>query len=164
MSLKDEILRANEEYAARFDLGGLPGPPRRRLAVVACMDARIDPAASLGLREGDAHVIRNAGAVVTGDVLRSLVVSNRLLETEEVFVVAHTGCGMLNFTDDELRARLREETGADPGELDFHAFSDLAESVRASVARVRESPFLGGVRVSGWIYEVETGRLREVPL
>ncbi len=163
MSVRDEVLAANERYAAAFDKGGLAIPPARRLAVVTCMDARLDPAAFLGLALGDAHVIRNAGGLVTDDALRSLIISHWLLGTREVLVVAHTDCGMLTFTNDDLRRRLSEETGKDAGELDFHPFADLEESVRASVRRVRESPFLpDSFAASGFVYDVRSGRLREV--
>lgn len=163
MALRDEILRANEEYAARFRKGDRPMPPGRRFAVVTCMDARLDPARFLGLEEGDAHVIRNAGGLVTDDALRSLVISHWLLGTQEFFVIAHTDCGMLTFTNEDLRARLREETGTEPLDVDFHPFRDLEESVRTSVETVRRSPLLSDtIPVSGWVYEVETGRLREV--
>ncbi|MER3408506.1 MAG: carbonate dehydratase [Thermoleophilia bacterium] len=163
MSLRDEILAANERYAADFDKGDLPTPPARRFAVVTCMDARLDPAKFLGLAEGDAHVIRNAGGVVSDDALRSLIISHWLLGTEEAIVIAHSGCGMLTFTNEELRARLAAETGADASGIDFLPFSDLEESVRSSVQRIRESPFLpDSFSASGFVYDVRTGRLREV--
>jgi carbonic anhydrase len=142
---------------------GLPAAaPRRRLAVLACMDARLDPAALLGLEDGDAHVIRNAGGVVTDDAIRSLAISQNLLGTEEIVLIHHTDCGMLTFTDEQLAARLEEETGSRP-EWRAHTFSDLEQDVRDSIGRIRESPFVpnaGSVR--GFVYEVETGRLREV--
>jgi len=163
VSLRDEILAANERYAADFDKGDLPTPPARRFAVVTCMDARLDPAKFLGLAEGDAHVIRNAGGVVSDDALRSLIISHWLLGTEEAIVIAHSGCGMLTFTNEELRARLAAETGADASGIDFLPFSDLEESVRSSVQRIRESPFLpDSFSASGFVYDVRTGRLREV--
>jgi carbonic anhydrase len=145
----DDLLRNAEGHRADGDLAA---PPALKLAIVTCMDARIDPAALLGLRPGDAHVIRNAGGVVTDDVLRSLTLSQALLGTREVMVIQHTSCG-LNGDEDELRASVREATGEDPGHL--HAFTDVEESVRASVRRLGE-----GAR--GFVYEVETGRLREV--
>jgi carbonic anhydrase len=154
MARKSELLSANAEYAASFEKGHLPMPPSRRFAVVTCMDARLDPAKFLNLEEGDAHVIRNAGGLVTDDALRSLVISNNLLGTEEVFVIAHSDCGMLTFSDEALQ----EQLGTD---MAFHAFSDLEESVRESVRRVRESPHTADT-VHGFIYDVETGRLREV--
>jgi len=163
MAVRDEVLEANRSYAESFDKGELPVPPGRRLAVVTCMDARLDPAKFLGLDLGDAHVIRNAGGVVSDDALRSLIISHWLLGTEEALIIAHTGCGMLTFTNDDIRAKLEQETGADASAVDFQPFADLEESVRASVSRVRESPFLSGARASGWVYDVGTGRLREVP-
>ncbi len=154
MGIVDEVLAANGRYEEGFDKGGLPMPPGRRFAVVTCMDARLDPAKLLGLEEGDAHVIRNAGGLVTDDALRSLVISHHLLGTQEVLVIGHTGCGMLTFRDDEVQQRL----GTD---IAFHAFPDLEESVRSSVRRVRESPLLPDA-VAGFVYEVGTGRLRRV--
>jgi carbonic anhydrase len=154
MSNKPAIQSANETYAASFEKGDLPMPPGRQFAVVTCMDARLDPAKFLGLDEGDAHVIRNAGGLVTDDALRSLIISHNLLGTEEVFVIGHTDCGMLTFSDDELQEKL----GTD---IDFHAFSDLDAAVRESVRRVRESE-LTAEGVHGYVYECETGRLREV--
>jgi carbonic anhydrase len=162
VSVRDELLKANREYADGFDRGDLPMPPARRFVVVTCMDARIDPAKILGLAEGDAHVLRNAGALLNDDMLRSLVISRWMQDTEEVFVIGHTGCGMVGFTNDTLRAKLREETGADASDIDFEAFSDIDESVRASVARIAGSPYLQGVTASGWVYDVGTGALREV--
>ncbi len=163
MAVRDEILQANERYASAFGKGELAVPPGRRFAVVTCMDARIDPAKALGLEEGDAHVIRNAGGLVTDDALRSLVISHWLLGTQEFFVIAHTDCGMLTFTNDDIHAKLRDEAGADASEIDFHPFPDLEESVRRSVERVRESPLLpDSVPVSGWVYDVRSGRLGEV--
>jgi len=154
MAIRDEILSANESYASGFTKGDLPMPPGRRFAVVTCMDARLDPAKYLGLEEGDAHVIRNAGGLVTDDALRSLIISKNLLGTEEVFVIAHTDCGMLTFSNEEVQKQL----GTD---IDLLPFSDLDESVRRSVQRVRESPITADA-VHGFVYEVETGRLREV--
>ena len=163
MSVLDKILSANERYAAGFDKGHLPMPPGRKFAVVTCMDARLDPARFLGLEEGNAHVIRNAGGLVTDDALRSLVISHWLLGTREAFVIAHTDCGMLTFTNDDLRAKLADEAGADASGIDFHPFPDLDESVRRSVARLRESPLLpDSFAASGFVYDVRTGRLREV--
>ena len=162
MSVTDELIRNAEAYAASFDKGDLPLPPAKRVAVVACMDARLDPQALLGLREGDAHVIRNAGGVVTDDEIRSLAISQRLLGTEEVVLIHHTGCGMLTFTDDEFRRRIQEETGIKP-EWAVETFLDLEEDVRQSIARIQASPFIPRKEsVRGFVYEVETGRLREV--
>ena len=136
--------------------------PRRKLAVLACMDARLDPARALGLEDGDAHVIRNAGGVVTDDALRSLAISQNLLGTEEIVLIHHTDCGMLTFTDEEFADRLESETGQRP-EWRAHAFSDLDEDVRDGIERIRSSPFVPRTdKVRGFVYEVETGRLREV--
>ena len=163
MSIRDEIQAANERYGVGFTKGDLPMPPARRFAVVTCMDARLDPAKFLGLEEGDAHVIRNAGGLVSDDALRSLVISHWLLGTQEAFVIAHTDCGMLTFTNDELRQTLADEADADAGGIDFLPFSDLDESVRASVRRIRESPLLpDSFAASGLVYDVRSGRLREV--
>ena len=163
MSAYDEILEANERYAQGFEHGGLAGAPARKFAVVTCMDARLDPAKFLGLREGDAHVIRNAGGLVTDDALRSLIISHWELGTTEAFVVAHTKCGMTTFTNEEMQRKLSERTGADASSIDFQPFADLDESVRASVRRVAESPFLPDeFAARGFVYDVETGRLREV--
>ena len=136
--------------------------PAKRLAVLACMDARLMPARLLGLEEGDAHVIRNAGGVVSDDAIRSLAISQHLLGTEEIVLIHHTDCGMLNITDDGFRARLRDEAGEEPG-WPVHAFDDLEDHLRESVRRIRESPFIPRTdSVRGFVYEVETGRLREV--
>jgi carbonic anhydrase len=161
MSVADEFLKANEEYARGFDKGSLPMPPARRVAVVACMDARLDPARALGLAEGDAHVIRNAGGRAA-DAIRSLVISQQLLGTQEVVVVHHSDCGMLTFTDEQLRQKLRDGRGVDTAQP-FLSFPDLEQSVRDDVAAIKSSPLLlEGVPVRGFIYEVESGRLREV--
>jgi carbonic anhydrase len=152
----DEIRNANETYAAGFTKGDLPMPPGRRFAVVTCMDARLDPARFCGLDEGDAHVIRNAGGLVTDDALRSLVISHHLLGTQEALVIAHEDCGMLTFQNGDLQQKLDTD-------LEFHAFSDLDRSVRESVRRIRESPLLpDSFDASGFVYDVRTGRLREV--
>ena len=162
MSAIDELLERAERYAERFDKGGLPLPPARRVAVLACMDARLNPHALLGLEEGDAHVIRNAGGVVTDDEIRSLSISQRLLGTEEVMLIHHTDCGMLTFGDDEFRRQIQDDTGIKP-EWAAEAFEDLDEDVRQSIARIKASPFIPNKeRVRGFVYEVETGRLREV--
>lgn len=163
MPERDTLLAANEVYADSFSQGHLPMPPARRLAIVSCMDARLDPARFLGLEPGDAHVIRNAGGLVTDDAIRSLVISHWLLGTQEVAVIAHTDCGMLTFTNDDLRARLRTEADADASDIDFRPFPELQESVRRSLRAVRESPFLpDSLELSGWIYDVHDGRLAEV--
>jgi len=162
MSVTDDLLRNNEGYAASFDKGDLPLPPAKGVAVVACMDARLNVYGMLGLEEGDAHVIRNAGGVITDDEIRSLAISQRLLGTTEIVLIHHTDCGMLTFSDDELKGRIQEEVGVKP-HFSMESFVDLEEDVRQSIARIRHSPFVpnkGSVR--GFVYEVETGRLREV--
>ncbi len=162
MSSSEDLLRNNEAYAASFDKAEAPGAPAKKVAVVACMDARLNVYALLGLREGDAHVIRNAGGVVTDDAIRSLAISQRLLGTEEIVLIHHTGCGMLSFTDDEFRAGIEQETGIKPPWA-AEAFADLDGDVRQSVARIKASPFIPRTdSVRGFVYEVETGRLREV--
>ena len=164
MSETDELLRSNAAYAAeRFAAGGLPAPPAKRVAVLTCMDARIDPHRMLGLAEGDAHVIRNAGGVANDDAIRSLVVSQRKLGTREVLVILHTDCGMRTFVEDAFVEDLEAETGRRPAweTTAFHA--DIEADVRRAVSRVRASPFLPHVdAVRGFVYEVETGLLREV--
>jgi carbonic anhydrase len=162
MSVTDELLRNAEQYAATFDRGDLPLPPAKRVAVLACMDARLNPYALLGLSEGDAHVIRNAGGVVTDDEIRSLAISQRLLGTEEIILIHHTDCGMLTFGDDEFREQLQEETGIKPA-WPCETFTDVEEDVRQSVARIQASPFIPRKdSVRGFVYDVETGRLAEV--
>jgi carbonic anhydrase len=162
MSTTDDLLRNNEAYAADFDKGDLPLPPAKKLAVIACMDARLNPYGILGLEEGDAHVIRNAGGVVTDDEIRSLAISQRLLGTEEIILIHHTGCGMLTFTDDEFKRSVQDDVGIKPGWA-AEAFPDLDEDVRQSIARIKASPFIPRKdSVRGFVYEVETGRLREV--
>jgi carbonic anhydrase len=155
------VLAENERYAAQFDRSGLPLPPGRKLAVLACMDARLTVEDVLGLRSGDAHIIRNAGGLATDDAIRSLVISQQLLGTEEVLVIEHTGCGMLTFQDAEVHRSLVEQTGSDV-DLAFHAFPDLDANLREQVARIRAHPWIKDVPVHGLVYEVETGRLREV--
>jgi carbonic anhydrase len=163
MSSTDELIKNNEAYAQSFDKADLPGAPGKKVAIVACMDARLNPYGVLGLSEGDAHVIRNAGGVVTDDEIRSLAISQRLLGTEEIILIHHTDCGMQTFTDDEFRQAIQRETGIKP-EWAAEAFSDLEEDVRQSIARVKASPFIPKKdSVRGFIYEVETGRIREVP-
>jgi carbonic anhydrase len=162
MSTTDDLLRNAQAYADGFDKGDLALPPARKVAVLACMDARLDPNAVLGLQEGDAHVIRNAGGMVTDDAIRSLAISQRLLGTEEVVLIHHTGCGMLTFNDDEFKRSIQNEVGIKPT-WSAESFGDLDEAARQSVARIRASPFIprkGSIR--GFVYEVETGRLREV--
>jgi len=162
MSVTDELLQNNAAYAENFDKGELPLPPARGVAVVACMDARLNVYGMLGLQEGDAHIIRNAGGVITDDEIRSLTISQRLLGTREIILIHHTDCGMLTFTDDELRQQIHEEAGIKP-HFSMESFSDLEEDVRQSIARIRYSPFIPNKdSVRGFVYEVETGRLREV--
>ena len=159
MPIKDEIRGANERYAADFTKADLPMPPGRRFAVVTCMDARLDPAKFLGLEEGDAHVVRNAGGILTEDALRSLVISHHLLGTQEAVVIGHTDCGMLTFTDDELRERL----GPGASEIEFHSFPHLEERVRQSVQAIRDSPLLpDSFGASGYVYDVRSGRLQDL--
>jgi carbonic anhydrase len=162
MSVIDELLQNAEEYAASFDKSELPLPPAKRVAVVACMDARLNPYGLLGLSEGDAHVIRNAGGVITDDEIRSLAISQRLLGTEEILLIHHTDCGMLTFRDDDFRQQVQQETGIRP-EWAAEAFDDLEGDVRQSIARIKASPFIPKKdKIRGFVYEVETGRLREV--
>ncbi len=162
MSTTDELLQNAESYAGSFEQGDLPLPPGRKVAILACMDARLNPYGLLGLSEGDAHVIRNAGGVVSDDAIRSLAISQNLLGTEEIMLIHHTDCGMLTFTDDELAEKLEGETGQRP-EWRALAFSDLEQDVREGIQRIRSSPFIPRTdRVRGFIYEVETGGLREV--
>jgi carbonic anhydrase len=162
MTVIDQLVQNAESYGEGFDKADLPLPPAKRVAIVACMDARLNPHALLGLDEGDAHVIRNAGGVVTDDEIRSLSISQRLLGTEEVMLIHHTDCGMLTFNDDEFRRQVQQETGIKP-EWAAEAFDDLEEDVRQSIARIKASPFIPKKeKVRGFVYEVETGRLREV--
>lgn len=162
MSEREQLLEANGRYADGFSGGELPMPPGRRFAVITCMDARLDPAAFLGLAEGDAHVIRNAGALASEDAIRSLVISQRLLGTREVFVIAHSDCGMRTFTNEQLWQQLREQTGANANGTDFGPFSDPAESVRDSLRRIRESPLLPDYNAAGFVFDNNSGRLLPV--
>jgi carbonic anhydrase len=161
MSTTDDLLQNNERYASSFDKGDLPLPPGRKVAVIACMDARLDPARALGLEEGDAHVIRNAGGVVSDEEIRSLAISQNLLGTEEIILIHHTDCGMLTFTDDEFAQMLEDETGEKPNFI-ARAFSDLKEDVRSAIRKIKDSPFIPHKKVRGFIYDVESGKLREV--
>jgi carbonic anhydrase len=159
MSVVPELTAANERYAAGFAKGDLPMPPGRRFAVVTCMDARLDPARFLGLEEGDAHVIRNAGGIVNDETIRSLAISHHLLGTQEALVVGHSDCGMLTFTNDDLHERL----GPDSHAVDFQPFPDVAERVRESVGAIRRTPLLpGSFAATGFVYDVRTGRLEPV--
>jgi carbonic anhydrase len=155
------VLEENARYAAQLKRPALPKPPRQRLAIVACMDARLTVEAVLGLRTGDAHIIRNAGGLATDDAIRSLVISQELLGTREVIVVEHTDCGLLGFKDDAIRKTLTERTGADVP-ITFGAFGDLEANLRTQVERIRSHPWIKDVPVHGLIFDVETGRLREV--
>ena len=162
MAVTDELLGHNDAYASDFDKGDLPMPPGKKVAVLACMDARLDPAKVLGLDEGDAHVIRNAGGVVSEDSVRSLVISQRLLGTEEIVLIHHTDCGMLTFDDNSVKDQIEADTGLRPS-FALEAFPDADADVRQSIARIQANPFIpkkGQVR--GFVYEVETGKLREV--
>ena len=161
MSVTDQLLENNEKYAASFD-GPLPLPPAKHVAVLACMDARLDVHDLLGLDEGDAHVIRNAGGVASDDAIRSLAISQRLLGTREIVLIHHTDCGMLTFTDDEFKAGIQEETGLKPA-WSAEAFADVSADVRQSIARITANPFVPHRdQVRGFVFDVATGRLEEV--
>ena len=164
MSVIDEVLKANQEYAKNFNLGHLPMPPARKLAVVACMDARMTVSQLLGLKTGEAHIIRNAGGIVTEDALRSLIISHHLLGTQEFMIINHTDCGMLTFKDEELHKKLQQATGtATVAPVHFYAFGDLEENVRQQIQKVKSHPWLPKhIPVRGFIYDVKTGRLNEV--
>jgi carbonic anhydrase len=164
MAVTDELLKANEAYAKGFTQGNLPMPPARKLAVVACMDARLVPSQILGTKNGDIHVIRNAGGIVTEDALRSLLISHYLLGTQEFVIINHTDCGMLTFKDEDLLARLQGETGTAAVAPDhFYAFDNLEQNVRWQIQKVKSHPWIPkNVPVRGFFYDVKTGRLREV--
>lgn len=163
MAVLPELQQANEQYAASFTKGDLPVPPGRKVAILVCMDARIDPAKALGLQEGDAHVIRNAGGRASDDAIRSLAISQQFLGTREVVVIHHTGCGMLTFTNDQLRDKLKRDMGADASNVDFLPFSNLEQSVRDDVATLKASPLLmKDAPVAGLIYDVRTGAVTTV--
>ena len=163
MTSFDEFVEANREYAASFDRGDAPAPPARKVAVVTCMDARLHPEDFLGLEVGDAHVIRNAGGRVSEDAIRSLVISERLLGTEEIVVIHHTDCGMLTFQNEDLTAKIKEDLGVDTTGRDFLPFSNLEQSVRDDVEVLRNSNLIpDDIQVTGAIYDVETGEIREV--
>ncbi len=162
MTVTDQLLANAEQYASTFDKGALPLPPAKQIAIVACMDARLNPYGLLGLSEGDAHVIRNAGGIVTQDELRSLAISQRLLGTKEIVLIHHTDCGMLTFTDDEFRSQILADTGVKPSWAP-EAFDDLDTDVRQSIERIRSEPSIPlKDSVRGFVYDVTTGRLREV--
>ena len=162
MSATEGLVAANQRYAKKFGKGGKPMLPAKNVAVVACMDARIETGRLLGLEEGDAHVIRNAGGVITDDVIRSLAISQRLLGTTEIVLIHHTDCGMLTFKDDDLKAQIEVDTGLRPP-FALEAFSRLEDDVRQSIRRIQSSPFLPHKDdIRGFVYDVETGRLNEI--
>jgi len=164
MSVTDELVNNNKNYARSFKKGDLPMPPAKHVAVLACMDARLDVHKILGLEEGEAHVIRNAGGVATDDAIRSLVISQRLLGTNEIILIHHTDCGMLTFKDDEVKRAIESEVGIRPP-FALEAFANPEEDVRQSVARIQASPFIPNkTSVRGFVYDVRTGRLNEVPV
>jgi carbonic anhydrase len=163
MTELNNILAANEEYSKGFKYGDLPGPPSRKLAVLACMDARLSIKDLLGLSTGDAHIIRNAGGIATDDAIRSLIISHELLGTREFMVINHTGCGMLTFKDEDLREKLKEKYEANVDELNFHSFPNLEQNVRDQVDKIKSTPFLPkDIPVYGFIYNVKTGKLARV--
>ena len=162
MTVTEQLLKNAEAYKASFDKGDLPMPPGAKVAVVACMDARLNPYGILGLKEGDAHVIRNAGGVVTDDAIRSLAISQRLLGTEEIILIHHTDCGMVTFSDDDFRRSIEADTGIRPPWA-AEAFPDAAEDVRQGINRIQASPFIPKKdNVRGFVYDVHTGALEEV--
>jgi len=162
MSVTDELVQNNEAYSRSFKMGDLSVPPAKSVAVLACMDARLDVHKILGLQVGEAHVIRNAGGVATDDAIRSLVISQRLLGTKEIVLIHHTDCGMLTFKDDELKGQIEKETGIRPP-FALEAFSSLEGDVEQSIARIKASPFIPNKSsVRGFVYDVKTGRLNEV--
>ncbi len=163
MSIIDTTLSANTEYARGFELANLPMPPALHLTVLACMDARLTVEQFLGLKTGDAHIIRNAGGVATEDALRSLIISHHLLGTREIMVINHTDCGMLTFKDEELKARLAKQTGKKAqSPAHFHAFTDLERNVREQIQTIKSHPWLAGLPVRGFVYDVKSGKLQEV--
>ncbi|MDP9074706.1 MAG: carbonic anhydrase [Actinomycetota bacterium] len=162
MSVTDQLLDNNATYAVNFTKGDLAMPPAKKTAVLACMDARLDPARVLGLEEGDAHVIRNAGGVVSEDAIRSLVISQRLLGTEEIILIHHTDCGMVTFSDDAVKDQIEQDTGIRPS-FALEAFPDAEADVRQSIARIKANPFIPNKdHIRGFVYEVESGKLQEV--
>lgn len=163
MAVTEELVQANQEFADNFNKGALPMPPAKHIAVLTCMDARLDPEKFLGLDIGDAHVIRNAGGRASDDAIRSLTISSHLLGTNEYVVIHHTDCGMLTFSNEDLQGKLAEEHGVDASNIDFLPFDDLEQSVKDDVAQIRESPYIPqGIAVRGFVYDVRTGRLGEV--
>lgn len=161
MSVTDELLEANQAYAGQFSESNLPMPPSRKVAIVACMDARLDVYRLLGLSLGEAHVIRNAGGVITDDVVRSLVISQRLLGTEEIVLIHHTDCGMLTFQDDAVKEQITADTGVRPP-FAMEAFPDPEDDIRQSLHRIEFSPYLSRKAARGFVYDVDSGALREV--
>ena len=162
MTVTDELLSNNATYAQGFDKGDLPMPPAKSVAVVACMDARLNVYGALGLNEGEAHVIRNAGGVITEDEIRSLAISQRLLGTEEIILIHHTDCGMLTFTDEDFKQSIQDDTGIKP-HWSPESFTDLESDVRQSIARIKASPFIPNKdNIRGFVYDVHTGALNEV--
>jgi|SRR5437660_7170663 len=162
-STVQEFLKANEQYAGSFQKGNLPMPPARKTVVLTCMDARLDPARFLGLEEGDVHVIRNAGGRASSDALRSLIISEQLLGTTEVVVIHHTDCGMLTFSNEDLRGKLKQGFGTSAEHIDFLPFKDLEQSVRDDITAIKASPFIpNNIAVSGFIYDVKSGKLLPV--
>jgi carbonic anhydrase len=164
MSTIDETLKANKEYANKFELGSLPMPPARKLAIVACMDARLTVEQALGLKTGDAHIIRNAGGIVTEDAIRSLIISHYLLGTQEFMVINHTDCGMLTFKDEDLKKKLQEKTQTTAAVPEaFHSFPDLEKNVKEQIEKIKSHPWLPkNVPVRGFVYDVKSGTLQEV--
>ena len=163
MSVAQEFQKANDAYASSFNKGDLPIPPARHVAVLTCMDARLLPARFLGLEEGDAHVIRNAGGRASADAIRSLAISQQLLGTNEVVVIHHADCGMLTFGNEDLRKKLKQQLNADAEHIDFLPFNDLEQSVRDDVATIKNSPLLlKNIEVNGFIYDVKSGKLLPV--
>lgn len=164
MATHRDLLEANRSYAESFQLAHLPMPPSRKLVVITCMDARMMVDQFLGLKPGEAHILRNAGGLVTDDVLRSLIISSRRQGTRTFYVVGHTDCGMLTFTDDSMRKQLQEETGHSASHLSFHSFLEMDANLRVQLRRILENPFLPrDIETRGFVYDVRTGRLREVP-
>jgi carbonic anhydrase len=163
MSVTDEALTANQQYAAKFDKGSLAMPPAKKLAILACMDARLSVEQLLGLKTGDAHIIRNAGGIATEDALRSLIISHHLLGTQEFIVINHTDCGMVTFTDDQLLDKLEQQTGVSAvTPAHFHSFKDVEQNVRRQVARIKNHPYVQDIPVRGFVYDVKSGKLTEV--
>lgn len=164
MSIIDDVVKANQTYAQSFTLGNLPMPPARKLVVLACMDARLTIEKMLGLKTGEAHIIRNAGGIATEDALRSLIISQQLLGTQEVMIINHTDCGMLTFKDEDLRSRLEQQTGASVvAPAAFHAFDDVKENVRRQMKKIQAHPWIPDrIPVRGFVYDVRDGRLKEV--